>query len=66
MPKIKTSRAAAKRFKATGAGMLQRLQAGRKHYKVGRKARSRRLNRLQGEVQVSRADRRRVARLLGR
>jgi large subunit ribosomal protein L35 len=66
MPKTKTSRAAAKRFKVTGAGVLQRLQAGRKHYKVGRKARSRRLNRLQGEVTVSRAERRRVSRLLGR
>ena len=31
MPKMKTSRAAAKRFKATGTGKLKRNQAYRRH-----------------------------------
>lgn len=31
MPKIKTSRAAAKRFKATGTGKLKRMKAYKSH-----------------------------------
>ena len=31
MPKIKTSRAAAKRFKKTGAGQLKRMKAYKSH-----------------------------------
>ena len=31
MPKIKTSRAAAKRFKKTGSGQLKRMQAYKSH-----------------------------------
>ena len=31
MPKIKTSRAAAKRFKKTGTGKLKRMKAGKQH-----------------------------------
>lgn len=66
MPKTKTSRATAKRIKVTGTGRLRRRQAGRKHLKVGKKPRSSRLTRLSGEVDVSRSERRRVGRLLGR
>ena len=66
MPKTKTSRATAKRIKVTGAGRLRRRQAGGTHLKVGKKPRSSRLARLKGEVDVSRSERRRVGRLLGR
>jgi len=66
MPKTKTSRATAKRIKVTGTGRLRRRQAGGKHLKVGKKPRSSRLTRLHGEVDVSRSERRRVGRLLGR
>lgn len=31
MPKLKTSRAAAKRFKVTGTGKLMRMKAGKQH-----------------------------------
>ncbi|MGB4660264.1 MAG: 50S ribosomal protein L35 [Mobilitalea sp.] len=31
MPKLKTSRAAAKRFKLTGTGKLKRMKAGKSH-----------------------------------
>ncbi|MHB8127935.1 MAG: 50S ribosomal protein L35 [Mobilitalea sp.] len=31
MPKLKTSRAAAKRFKMTGTGKLKRMKAGKSH-----------------------------------
>ena len=66
MPKTKTSRATAKRIKVTGTGRLRRRQASAKHLKVGKKPRSTRLKRLAGEVDVARAERRRVGRLLGR
>jgi len=65
MPKAKTNRAAAKRFKITGSGRIRRRQAGRAHLKVGKKT-SRQLRRLKGEVDVAPADRVRVRRLLGR
>jgi len=65
MPKAKTNRAAAKRFKITGSGRIRRRQAGRAHLKVGKKT-SRQLRRLQGEVDVAPADRVRVRRMLGR
>jgi len=31
MPKLKTNRAAAKRFKATGTGKITRMKAGKQH-----------------------------------
>jgi large subunit ribosomal protein L35 len=65
MPKAKTHRAAAKRFKITGSGRIRRRQAGRAHLVVGKKS-SRQLRRLKGEADVSRADRTRVGRMLGR
>jgi len=36
MPKMKTSKTAAKRFKMTGTGKLRRLQQNRQHLFVGR------------------------------
>ena len=65
MPKMKTHRGAAKRFKVTGSGRIRRRQAGRSHMKVGKKT-SRQLRRLKGDADVSRGDRARVKRLLGR
>ena len=65
MPKAKTNRSAAKRFKITGSGRIRRRQAGRAHLVVGKKT-SRQLRRLQGEADVSPSDRKRVRRVLGR
>ena len=65
MPKQKTRRSAAKRFKRTGSGKLRRRQAWRSHLVVGKKS-SRRLRRLQGDVDVSPADAKRVGRMLGK
>ncbi len=65
MPKAKTNRSAAKRFKITGSGRIRRRQSGRAHLVVGKKT-SRQLRRLKGEADVSRSDKTRVRRVLGR
>jgi len=64
MPKMKTDRGAAKRFKVTGSGRLRRRQANRSH--LLEKKTSVRTRRLGREVEVADADRREVRRLLGR
>jgi large subunit ribosomal protein L35 len=64
MPKMKTRRSAAKRFKTTGSGKLRRRQAWRAHLVVGKKPGGR-MRRLAGDEDVSSADRRRVRRMLG-
>jgi large subunit ribosomal protein L35 len=64
MPKMKTDRGAAKRFKVTGTGRLRRRQANRSH--LLEKKSSVRTRRLGREVEVAAADRREVRRLLGR
>ena len=64
MPKMKTDRGAAKRFKITGSGRIRRRQAMRSHL-LEKKA-SNRTRRLGREVEVAPADRREVRRLLGR
>jgi len=64
MPKMKTDRGAAKRFKVTGTGRLRRRQAMRSHL-LEKKA-SKRTRRLGREVELSSADRREVRRMLGR
>lgn len=64
MPKMKTDRGAAKRFKVTGTGRLRRRQAMRSH--LLRKMTSDRKRRLGRETEVASADRREVRRLLGR
>ena len=64
MPKMKTDRGAAKRFKVTGTGKLRRRQAMRSH--ILEKKASTRTRRLAGEVDVAPADVREVRRLLGR
>lgn len=64
MPKMKTDRGAAKRFKVTGTGRLRRGQAMRSH--LLEKKSSARTRRLGREVDVAPADVRQVRRLLGR
>jgi len=63
MPKMKTHKGAAKRFKVTGTGKLRREQANRRHLLEHKS--SRRTRRLEGTTEVSAADNRTVKRLLG-
>ena len=63
MPKMKTSKTAAKRFKTTGSGRLRREQAMRQH--LFEKKPSTRTRRLAADVDVHPADRKKIKRLLG-
>ena len=62
MPKMKTNRAAAKRFKRTKNGKFKRGRAYGKHLMTGKSAKRRRG--LRGTVLVSAGDQKRVERLL--
>jgi large subunit ribosomal protein L35 len=64
MPKMKTDRGAAKRFRITGSGRLRRGQAYRSH--LLEKKSSKRTRRLGREVDVAKADLKEARRLLGR
>jgi large subunit ribosomal protein L35 len=64
MPKMKTHSGTKKRVRVTGSGKLMRQQANRRHlleYKS-----SRRTRRLAGDVELSKADSKKVKKLLGR
>jgi large subunit ribosomal protein L35 len=63
MPKMKTDRGAAKRFKVTGTGKVRRRQAFRSH--LLEKKSSARTRRLGREVELSGSDAKQVKRLLG-
>jgi large subunit ribosomal protein L35 len=63
MPKMKTHKATAKRFKITGKGKLRRLKQGRSHLR--RRKSKRVLRSLDKHAPVAKADRKRVRRLLG-
>lgn len=63
MPKMKTHRATAKRVKRTGTGKLKRKQANRRHILEKKPAKRKRV--LGEDVLVSKADERRLNRLLG-
>jgi large subunit ribosomal protein L35 len=64
MPKMKTHRGAAKRFKVTGTGKIRRRKAFRAHLLEKKPShRTRRLGRI---VEVTGGDRKHVERLLGR
>jgi large subunit ribosomal protein L35 len=63
MPKMKTDRGAAARFKVTGTGKLRRRQQNRKH--LLEKMNSVHKRRLDGKVGVSKGDRKKVRRMLG-
>ena len=62
MPKIKTNRAAAKRFKRTGSGKFKRSKAFKKH--ILSKKSSKRKRNLSKAGLVDKADERKVRRLL--
>jgi large subunit ribosomal protein L35 len=64
MPKMKTDKGAAKRFKVTGTGKLRRRRAFKSH--LLEKKSSVRTRRLGREADVSTGDQRAVKRLLGR
>ena len=64
MPKQKTNRAAAKRFKISGTGKVIRAQSGIRHGMVG-KRRSRK-RRLVGTVPAADVDQPRLLRMLGK
>jgi large subunit ribosomal protein L35 len=63
MPKMKTHRGAAKRFKVTGSGKIVRRRAFRAH--ILEKKSSKRTRRLAREAEVTGGDRAQVKRLLG-
>lgn len=63
MPKMKTHRTSAKRFKVTGSGKVSRRQANRHH--GNERLTSKRLRRLKGDQVVSPADEKRIKRMLG-
>ena len=63
MPKMKTDRGAAKRFKVTGTGKIRRRQAFRSH--LLEKKSSVRTRRLARDAELSSPDAKQVKRLLG-
>jgi large subunit ribosomal protein L35 len=63
MPKNKTHKGTAKRFKVTGGGKLKREQAGRRH--ILEKKPSKLTRRLEGDTDVAKNDQKRIKRLLG-
>ena len=63
MLKLKTKRAAAKRFKKTGTGQLKRMKAYKSHI-LTKKSQKRKRN-FRHEAELAAADRRVVARNLG-
>ena len=63
MPKMKTHRGAAKRFKVTGTGRILRRKAFRSH--ILEKKPSKRTRRLAREAEVTGGDRAQVRRLIG-
>ena len=64
MPKMKTHRGAAKRFRITGTGKIRRRKAFRSH--LLEKKPTKRTRRLKRGAEVTGGDRKRVERLLGR
>jgi large subunit ribosomal protein L35 len=63
MPKMKTDRGAAARFKVTGTGRLRRRQQNRRHMLEHKN--SVRTRRLAGDVEVSKGDAKTVRRQMG-
>jgi large subunit ribosomal protein L35 len=64
MPKMKTHRGAAKRFKVTGTGKLRRRQANANH--ILEKKPSKRMRRLHRPAELHPGDEARINRMLGR
>ena len=63
MPKMKTHSGTKKRIKKTGTGKLRREQANKRHLLEGKS--TKRTRRLSQDVNVSKADTKKVKRLLG-
>ena len=63
MPKMKTHKGAAKRFKVTGSGRMRRRQSHRGHLRLAKGKNSYR--RLKGDADLAKGDRRRAKRLMG-
>ncbi len=64
MPKIKTNRGAAKRFRLTGTGKIKRMKAFTSHI-LTKKSTKRKRN-LRKSVIASKADSTRIRRMLGK
>jgi large subunit ribosomal protein L35 len=62
MPKMKSHSGSRKRFKVTGSGKVMRRQANRRHLLEHKS--SRRTRRLMPDTEVSKADSKRVKRLI--
>jgi large subunit ribosomal protein L35 len=63
MPKMKTHKGAAKRFKVTGKGKLRRLKHMRSHHRTKKSKRVRRS--FDKDLPVAKVDEKRIRRLLG-
>ncbi|GAC1366623.1 MAG: 50S ribosomal protein L35 [Acidimicrobiales bacterium] len=64
MPKMKTDKGAAKRFKVTGTGKLRRRHAFMSH--ILEKKSPRRKRRLSGDTNVAHGDAKNINKMLGR
>ena len=64
MPKIKTHRGAAKRFKVTGTGKIMRVKAYKSHILTKKNAKRKR--NLGKETEISAADYPHIRRMLGK
>jgi len=62
MPKMKTHRGAAKRFKRTGSGKISRMKSGKRH--ILTKKSMKRKRHLRKETLISRADLKRMEQML--
>jgi large subunit ribosomal protein L35 len=62
MPKLKTHKGASKRFKKTGTGKIVRAKAFKQHILTSKTRRRKRA--LRGTVVVSKADHKRLSRML--
>ncbi|MEA2077237.1 MAG: 50S ribosomal protein L35 [Candidatus Marinimicrobia bacterium] len=63
MPKMKTNRGAAKRFKVTGSGRIKRKKAYASH--ILTKKSTKRIRKLRQQAGISSADQKRVKGMLG-
>ncbi len=63
MPKIKTNRSAAKRFKVTGTGKIKRHHAKSAHLKTKKSSKLKR--NLRGSAIVLKSDEKRIHKMLG-
>jgi large subunit ribosomal protein L35 len=62
MPKMKTNKPAARRFKITGTGKVMRAKGGKSHFRRRKSPRTRRM--FDKMFEVSPADKKRIMRLL--